>query len=252
MISFHSCHTPKRVPCTHATRRRCNRTDVESKFDTKRELFALNELAELNGCNHVLFFETRKPQELFLWAAKSPSGPSVRFHVQNIHTLEELHLTGNCMRGGRPVLTFDPIFGKSAHGQVMKSLLEGVFGTPKDHRKTRPYIDRVMHFGWSDDRVWVRNYQITEGAVGEESVEGLALTEIGPRFILHPVRVLEASFSGRTLWQNPHYVPASVIRSNIRMQLAARSKQRNIDQETSYRRKKEAVLPDNELDHIFD
>ena len=232
----------------------CFLIGIESKFDTKRDLFALNELAELNGCNHILFFESRKPQELFLWAAKSPSGPSVRFHVQNIHTLEELHLTGNSMKNTRPILTFDPVFGETAHGQVIKSLLEGIFGTPKNHRKTRPYIDRVMHFGWSDDRIWIRNYQISEGVVeeAEKAVEGLSLTEIGPRLLLHPVRVFEASFSGRTLWQNPNYMPASVIQSKVRMQEAVISKQRNINRASSYLRKKEAVLPDNELDHVFD
>jgi ribosome biogenesis protein BRX1 len=55
----------------------------ESKYDTKGGLFELNEMAEMNGCTHCLFFEPKKPQELFIWASKCPSGPSVRFHVQN-------------------------------------------------------------------------------------------------------------------------------------------------------------------------
>lgn len=224
----------------------------ESKFDTKRHLFALNELAELQECNHILFFESRKPQELFIWAAKSPSGPSVRFHVENIHTLEELHLTGNCMKNARPVLTFDPAFGRSAHGQVMRELLEVTFGVPQQHRKTRPYVDRVMHFAWGDDRIWVRNYQIKEGVVEEGSVEGLKLEEIGPRFLLHPVRVMEGSFSGRVLWSNPNYVPASALRANARLQLALRRQQRSVDAEAAQLRRQELIPADNELDHVFD
>jgi ribosome biogenesis protein BRX1 len=224
----------------------------EVKFDTKRELFALNELAELNSCDHVLFFEARKPQELFIWAAKSPSGPSVRFHVQNIHTLEELHLTGNCMKGARPILTFDPTFGETDEGQTIKELLSAMFGVPKDHRKTRPFVDRVMHFGWADDRVWIRNYQIKEGTATEESIDGLSLEEIGPRFVLHPVRILEGSFVGRTRWQNSNYVSAGAIRAYVRENLAMKHKQRARDQEATAYRKKNAVLPDNELDHVFD
>lgn len=224
----------------------------ESKFDTKRHLFALNELAELQECNHVLFFESRKPQELFIWAAKSPSGPSVRFHVQNIHTLEELNMTGNCMKNARPILTFDPAFERSSHGQVMRELLEVTFGVPQEHRKTRPYVDRVMHFAWGDDRIWVRNYQIKEGVVEEGNVEGLKLEEIGPRFLLHPVRVMEGSFSGRVLWSNPNYVPASVLRADARLELALRRQKRSIDGEATKQRRKELILPDNELDHVFD
>jgi ribosome biogenesis protein BRX1 len=225
---------------------------LEGKFDTKRDLFALNELAELNSCDYVLFFESRKPQELFIWASKSPSGPSVRFHVQNIHTLEELHLTGNCMKGSRPVLTFDPHFDETSHGQTIKELLSAVFGTPKDHRKTRPFVDRVMHFGWADDRVWIRNYQIKEGASAEESVEGLSLEEIGPRLVMHPIRILEGSFVGQTSWKNDSYVPAGAIRAQVRMGMALKHKQRGRNQEATAFRKKNAVLPDNELDHVFD
>lgn len=35
------------------------------------------------GCSSVLYFEARKHKDLYLWVAKSPSGPSVKFHVTN-------------------------------------------------------------------------------------------------------------------------------------------------------------------------
>src|ERR1700733_12185477 len=73
----------------------------ESKFDTKSQLSELNELAELNGCTHCAFFESRKPQELFLWVSQCPSGPSAKFHVQGIYTVEELKTTGNFTFGTR-------------------------------------------------------------------------------------------------------------------------------------------------------
>jgi ribosome biogenesis protein BRX1 len=31
----------------------------------------------------VLFFEVRKKKDLYIWMSKAPSGPSVKFHVQN-------------------------------------------------------------------------------------------------------------------------------------------------------------------------
>lgn len=161
-------------------------------------------------------------------------------------------MIGNCMKSTRHILTFDPSFSTSSHGLIMKDLLEAIFDVPKSHRKTRPYIDHVVHFGWADDRIWVRTYQIKEGSAEEESIEGLSLAEMGPRFVLHPVRVMEGSFSGRTTWLNPNYTPASAVRASIRMGEAAKHRQRNSNQEASMWRKKNTVMPDNELDHVFD
>ena len=55
----------------------------ESKFDSKSELKYLNELCELTNCDHVLFFESRKHEDLYLWLAKAPEGPTFKFHVLN-------------------------------------------------------------------------------------------------------------------------------------------------------------------------
>lgn len=35
------------------------------------------------GCSSVMFLEARKHQDLYVWIAKSPSGPSVKFHCTN-------------------------------------------------------------------------------------------------------------------------------------------------------------------------
>ena len=37
----------------------------------------------MQGCNNVVFFEARKHKDLYLWMAKAPSGPSVKFHCTN-------------------------------------------------------------------------------------------------------------------------------------------------------------------------
>ncbi|WJZ98253.1 hypothetical protein VitviT2T_016792 [Vitis vinifera] len=38
--------------------------------------------------------------------AKCPSGPSVKFMVDAVHTMEELKLTGNHLKGSRPLFDF--------------------------------------------------------------------------------------------------------------------------------------------------
>lgn len=235
----------------------------ESKFDSKKKLNELNELAELNGASHVILFEPRKPFELFMWIAASPSGPSVRMHVRNIHTLDELSLPGNGMRGARPILTFDAaLLNIGSHGDILKKLLTAAFAPPQRHRKTRPYTDRVMHFAWQDGHIWVRNYQllpvnsVAESELqkvvqGVQAIEGMNVVEIGPRFVLCPIRILEGAFWGRTLWQNDEYVSPAVARAAIRLESAIKSRKRMADQEISSIRKSRNVLPRNELDDVF-
>lgn len=41
----------------------------------------------------------------------------VRFHVLNVHTMDELKLTGNSMLGSRPLLNFDAKFDQTPHWQ---------------------------------------------------------------------------------------------------------------------------------------
>jgi ribosome biogenesis protein BRX1 len=61
-----------------------------------------------------------------MWAAKMPNGPSVKFHVQNIHTMHELNLTGNCLKGGRGVLSFDVGFDETEWGKFVKEVFTHV------------------------------------------------------------------------------------------------------------------------------
>lgn len=79
----------------------------DSKLDTKSSLHLINELADLHSCNNSLYFETRKHEDLYLWMTRSPNGPSAKFHVQNIHTMDELKMTGNCLKGSRGICVFD-------------------------------------------------------------------------------------------------------------------------------------------------
>lgn len=85
------------------------------KLEKKRESEQLEELCESHSCKNYLFFECKKHRDLYLWAGNARDGPSVKFHVENIHTADELQLTGNCLKGSRPVLSFDACFDQLAH-----------------------------------------------------------------------------------------------------------------------------------------
>jgi ribosome biogenesis protein BRX1 len=86
----------------------------------------VNELAELASCNNALFFEARRHQDLYMWASKTPNGPSVRFHVLNSHTMDELKMTGNHLKGSRPIVCFDQQFDDQPHFRLIKELLSHV------------------------------------------------------------------------------------------------------------------------------
>lgn len=98
----------------------------DSKLDSKSNLHILNELAELNNCNNTLYFEARKAEDLYLWASKTPNGPSAKMHVQNIHTMDELKMTGNCLKGSRPLLSFDKAFDQRPHWALLKEMFTQV------------------------------------------------------------------------------------------------------------------------------
>lgn len=202
----------------------------DAKFDSKTKLYELNELAELYNCNNVLFFEARKAKDLYVWMAKAPNGPTIKMHMQNLHTMEELHFTGNCLKGSRPILSFDAAFDKQPHLRLIKEMFLHQFGVPQGARKSKPFIDHVMGFTVADGKIWVRNYQIneTEGSKLKPSDEktdeeaDLSLVEIGPRFVLTPIVIQEGSFGGAIIYENKEFVSPNQIRADLRRNKASR------------------------------
>src|SRR3989338_7981582 len=69
---------------------------AENKHDEhKDKLIDVNDVCKSRKCPNALFFESNADRELFLYALKSPSGPTMKFKVTNISTMFELKLTGN-------------------------------------------------------------------------------------------------------------------------------------------------------------
>jgi ribosome biogenesis protein BRX1 len=161
--------------------------------------------------------------------------------------MEELHFTGNCLKGSRPILSFDASFDKEPHLRVLKELFLHTFGVPKGARKSKPFVDHVMGFTVADGKIWIRCYQINETdkskGEGEEEAEAetsakkpkskehketnLSLVEIGPRFVLTPIVILEGSFGGPVIYENKQFVSPNQVRSEIRMSKAGRYNRRN-------------------------
>lgn len=154
--------------------------------------------------------------------------------------MEELHFTGNCLKGSRPILSFDAAFDKEPHLRVLKELFLHIFGVPKGARKAKPFIDHVMGFTLADGKIWIRNYQISESEAATATHAGtetepkpkekkapgketeIRLVEIGPRFVLTPIVIQEGSFGGPILYENREFVSPNQVRSELRQKKAGR------------------------------
>jgi ribosome biogenesis protein BRX1 len=102
--------------------------------------------------------------------------------------MAESKLTGNCLKGSRPILSFDSSFDNLASHKLLKELFMQVFGTPKGYPKAKPFIDHTFSFYNTDGRIFFRNYQIVYDA-HETGSSDPVLVEVGPRFILVPIRI---------------------------------------------------------------
>jgi ribosome biogenesis protein BRX1 len=153
--------------------------------------------------------------------------------------MEELHFTGNCLKGSRPILSFDASFDKEPHLRVLKELFLHIFGVPKSARKAKPFIDHVMGFTLADGKIWIRNYHINETEPSKITTSSeetptkkkitkggketeITLVEIGPRFVLTPIVIQESSFGGPIIYENREFVSPNQVRGEIRISKAGR------------------------------
>lgn len=165
--------------------------------------------------------------------------------------MSELNFTGNCLKGSRPFLSFDANFEKTPHTKVMKTVLSQIFGTPKNHPRSRPFIDHIFSFSWIDGKIWFRNFQIADEVNDETKKIEKTLVEIGPRFVMDPIRILSGGFSGAVLWDNPEFMTPSAERSQKReeekkTQLAKQRDERRFQAKLERNR-----MGPGELDDVF-
>lgn len=231
----------------------------EVKHDGKKKLYELNEIAEMKSCNNVMYFEVRKRKDLYMWLTKAPNGPSIKFHVVNVHTMDELRLTGNCLRGSRPLLTFDSEFDEKPHLALCKQVLSQSFGTPRGHPRSKPFVDHIMSFSLLDGRIWFRHFQITDTSMDPKEVKKLVkegketvnLVEIGPRFVLRVIKIFDGGFGGPTLYENPEYVSPNAVRAEALRSQGDRYQGRKNAEEKKLKRDDETPMPEDPLAEVF-
>lgn len=87
-----------------------------------------------------------------------------------------------------------------------------------------PINNPLTYHHITQQQIWVRNYQILEQSTttakeahNQRKLTGqsssTSLIEIGPRFVLNPIRIFRGSFGGQTLYVNEQFVNPNVVRS---------------------------------------
>ncbi|KAJ6123410.1 Ribosome biogenesis protein BRX1 [Penicillium capsulatum] len=204
----------------------------ETKLDTKKKTagynLLLNSLADLHSCNMIFFLEARKNgQDLYLWLARPPNGPTIKFHLNNLHTMGELGagFSGNCLKGGRGIVVFDRSFDEkgpdmgvagSEYRGLIREMLRGIFCVPKRGVKgMKPFVDRIIGIFGVDGKIWIRVYEIRES-------EGDAKRTVKRP----PSPCPRGSFGGPVIYENKEYVSPNQVRREIRESKAGRYAQR--------------------------
>jgi ribosome biogenesis protein BRX1 len=227
---------------------------AEPKFEKSMNLNSINEVCELRNCNNVIYFEAkgRTERDLYMYIARVPSGPTLKFQVLNIHTTGEVRLAGNCLHGSRPILSFDKHFDQLAELKLFKTLLVQVWGTPRNHPKSKPFHDHVCSFYYLDKKIWFRHYQIAPETHNDHNdAEHQVLTEMGPRLVLDPIKFLSGSFSGQTLFANPHYYSPTALRVQAKKLLSNPYRRKLSNRSERKARMKDNEESDDPLDEAF-
>lgn len=188
---------------------------------TKKDIDAIPEIGADNNTDIVCLFLTKKIDQ-YMEICSICNGPTMFFYVEECHSIKNLGFIGNALKGSRPIVLFDNKFDSSVHLQIARELLSHVFEVPYHHKRSMPFIDRVISFIVENDRILLRHYQILNIAEEPE------LSEIGPRLTLLPTRILEGPYGGKRIWTNDHFVPPHIIRRHSRAE-EARSKQSQRD-----------------------
>lgn len=165
------------------------------------------------------------------------------------------------------MLSFDARFDTQPHLKLVRELLTHVFAVPRGARKTKPFVDHVMSFTIADDKVWIRCYQIAEteaartnGKEKDAIANGksttikstanketkLSLTEIGPRFVLTPIVILEGSFGGPVIYENKEFVSPNQVRAELRLKRAGKYARRSDATIDSRKKRKDLGLRSGE------
>lgn len=81
--------------------------------------------------------------------------------------------------------------------------------------------------------------------------ESSSLVEIGPRFVLNPIRIFRGSFGGQTLFQNPNFVAPNQVRALENRSKGHEYEERKRKEQERKDRQSQIVVPEDPLADVF-
>jgi ribosome biogenesis protein BRX1 len=117
-------------------------------------------------------------------------------------------------------------------------------------------------FDFLKTQIWVRHYQIVEQKAENASEahrlkkqlgvnESTSLVEIGPRFVLEPIKVFRGSFGGQTLYNNTKFTSPNAVRALAKKQAGDTFAHRQATQQIRKERDASIIVPTDPLDSVF-
>ncbi len=96
-------------------------------------------------------------------------------------------------------------------------------------------------FSVLDNKIWFRNYQIIEkDPLHPTGPPQTTLVEIGPRFVMTPIRIFEGSFGGPTVFENPEFISPAATRASVKRAAGEKYRARKeTENERDVRRKRQ-------------
>ncbi|EAR91085.2 brix domain protein (macronuclear) [Tetrahymena thermophila SB210] len=183
----------------------------DAKLEKREIPEQISELCFTHSCTSFMYFEARRKTDLYLWIGRFPDGPSAKFLIEHIHGSGELKCTGNCLKGSRHVISFDKSFSEEPSLKLYRELLTHIFNVPRYHPKSKPCTDHLLSFIYSDNKLWFRNYQLYQETQNKQ-LDNQELYEIGPRFVMTPIAIIDGTMMGEVLYKNPQYKTKTAIR----------------------------------------
>ena len=172
------------------------RSQQSGKIDRSKNPGIVSDLLTSTQCSSFIYFE-KKAKLSYLWLGLYP-GPGVKFLLQNLRTSEELKFDGNCSKACKYCLSFDSSFNESDLMKVLKEIITQVFSIENCKCPAGDTVDRVLAFTYAEGRIFFRNYSVTGN-----DLKGF--DEIGPRFVLTPLKVMVDGMAGTQVFRNGKY-----------------------------------------------
>jgi RNA-binding protein required for 60S ribosomal subunit biogenesis len=89
-----------------------------------------------------------------------------------------------------------------------------------------PFVDHVFSFAETNNKIFFRNFEIA----GNNN--DISLVEIGPRFVVTPIKILNGVTSGDTLYKNGQYLPVKT--ENLKRSFSDKNRKKDKKRQSFY------------------